>query len=196
MSRIGDAEDALLDRVRTRFDTALKHVEAIPSSWDSETIKRMFVGTPGVFLSWGVQRGERSTHNTAELIVLWEFDIVTSHEGKEAPRRRGDNRALGAYEVVERLIPLLHGWTVPNEGTLQFETAENKFSANNERNGLTVYGALFSMPMQMDGGEETPDDLDDFLRFVGDFDVAPSDGQAEASIHVDLPPATTPPDEP
>lgn len=190
MSRIGAAEDALLNRVRTRFGTALKHVEAIPSSWDSDTIKRMFVGTPGVFLSWGVQRGERSTHNTAEIIVLWELDIVTAHEGKEAPRRRGDSRGLGAYQVIERLIPLLHGWTVPDEGTLQFETAENKFSANNERNGLTVYGALFSMPMQMDDSAETPSDLDDFLRFMGDFDVAPGDGQAEASIRVDLPAAT------
>ncbi|HEY1136574.1 MAG TPA: phage protein Gp37 [Xanthomonadaceae bacterium] len=187
MSRIGDAEDALLNRVRTRFGTALKHVEAIPSSWDAATIKRMYVGTPGVFLSWGVQRGQRSTDSTAELIVLWEFDIVTSHEGKEAPRRRGDARAIGAYEIVERLIPLLHGWTVPNEGSLQIETAENKFSAENERNGLTVYGALFSMPMTMDDGEETPSDLDDFITFHADWDLAPADGQLEAQDHVTLP---------
>jgi phage gp37-like protein len=56
MSRIGDAEDALVDRVRTRFGTALKHVEAIPASWDMDTIKRMYIGTPGVFLSAGSAR--------------------------------------------------------------------------------------------------------------------------------------------
>jgi phage gp37-like protein len=187
MSRIADAEDALLNRVRTRFGSALKHVEAIPASWDDDTIKRMYVGTPGVFLSWGIERGQRSTHSTAEVVSLWEFTIVTAHEGKEPPRRRGDSRAIGAYEIVERLIPLVHGWTVPGEGTLVFETAENKFSASNERNGLTVYGALFSMPMTMDDGEETPSDLDDFITFHADWDQAPADGQLEAQDHVTLP---------
>jgi hypothetical protein len=165
----------------------LKHVEAIQSSWDTDTIKRMYLGTPGVFLSWGVQRSQRSTDNTAELIVLWEFDIVTSHEGKESSRRRGDSRAIGAYEIVERLIPLLHGWTVPGEGSLQIETGENKFSAANERNGLTVYGVLFSMPMTMGAVDEEPSDLEPFLRFHADWDQAPADGQLEAQDRVTLP---------
>jgi len=187
MSRIGAAEDAILERVRARFGATLRQVATIPSSWDEEMVKRMLIGAPGVYLSWGIQRGQRSSDQFAELTCLWEFTVITAHEGKEDARRRGDARAIGAYEIVERLIPLMHGWAVPNESSLVFEAADNKFSDGNERRGLTVYGVLFSMPMTMGDTDEELSDLDPFLRFHADWDQAPADGQLEAQDEVTLP---------
>lgn len=187
MSRIGDIEDALLARVRDRFGPTLRQVDAIPASWDDEMIRRFLISAPGVFLSWGLDRGDNTTDATAEVNSLWQFTIITAHEGKEATRRRGDARAIGAYEIVERLIPLIHGYTPAGESALMFASADNLFSAANERNGLTVYGVLFSMPMTMSAVDEEPSDLEPFLRFHADWNQAPADGQLEAQDHVTLP---------
>jgi phage gp37-like protein len=187
MSRIGDIEDSLLARVRDRFGDTLRQVDAIPASWDDEMVKRYLIGTPGVFVSWGLDRGANTTDTTAEVNSLWQFTIITAHEGKESARRRGDARAIGAYEIVERLIPLMDGYTPAGETALAFDSAENLFSAANERNGLTVYGVLFSMPMTMGAVDEEPSDLEPFLRFHADWDQAPADGQLEAQDRVTLP---------
>lgn len=190
MSRISDIEDVLIARVKDRFGDTLRHVDAIPASWDDEMVQRYLIGTPGVFLSWGLDRGMGTTDVTAEVTSQWQFTVVTGHEGKESARRRGDSRAIGAYDIVERLIPLMHGFTVPNESALQFENADNLFSAVNERKGLSVYTVLFSMPMTMGDVVDGTSDLDDFLTFEASYDQQPADGQLEAVDTVSLPQGT------
>lgn len=187
MSRTADIEDALLARVRDRFGATLRQVDSIPADWDDEMVLRFLLNAPAVFLSWGITRSSGSTDMTAEVDVQWQFTVVTAHEGKEAARRRGDARAIGAYDIVERLIPLMHGFSAPDESALRFESADNLFSAASERRGMAVYGVLFSMPMAMQDGDPPPSDLEDFLRFHADYDQQPTDGQTEASDHVTLP---------
>lgn len=182
---IAGIEQHLIDRIKTRFGNRLKGVESLPADWDAETFKRILRLTPGVFV---VFAGGQAEAGSTRLLGHWGVVAVTTHASGELARRRGDTREIGAYEIVEICIPLLHDHQVPDVGTLQFQGVENLFTGDLEKQGAAIYGADFLLPMAIeapDGGGADP--LDAFVTFHAEHDLAPTDGTSEAADTVALP---------
>lgn len=177
-------EEFLIATLQTRFGARVKGVESLPSEWDDKTIARMLVLAPGVFV---VFAGGSAQRDTTQILGRWIVVGVTAHKGGELARRHGDAREIGAYEIVETVVALLHDVTVPDVGTLTFSDVANLFSAANEARGLAIYGAAFDLPMELAPPIDGSDPLDDFLTFHADTDVAPADGVPEAGDTVTLP---------
>lgn len=166
-------EDDLLATLAAAVAGTKLRVDSLPGDWDDDMLKRLQTLAPCVLLSFagGVPPvlGELEPNVAGQWLVY----AVTSHPSGQAARRRGSAQAIGAYELLARLIvPALHGHRVPGAGLAQLARIENLFTGTVEKQGLAVYAAAFSVPMPFD---TLPDGsaLDDFATFYAQLDVPP-----------------------
>ena len=180
-------EQAILERVGTEFEGRLKSVQTHPGAWDSATIQRMVVNAPGVWLAFAGGRDADEYFPTIR--ARWNCYIVTE-AAIRAARTRGDARAIGAYEIMQLLVPMLDGWA-PLEAQaqlkhkLQLAEISNRFSFEHDRRGLCVYEVSFVHDLDLtyaaDGSE-----LDEFLSFGAEYGSAP-DADADATDDITFP---------
>lgn len=182
---IASVEQFFIDTIKARFGARLKGVESLPSDWDSKTVDRMLLLAPGAFV---VFAGGPAIAGTSEINGRWIVVAITSHASGEKARRHGDGREIGAYEIIETVVPLLHDRAVPGIGTLRFGDVANLFDAVGESKGLSIYGAGFNLPMALEAATpDGADPLDAFITFHAEHDLAPIDGASEAADTVTLP---------
>ena len=184
---IAAIEDYLVAQVKAAFDGRLKAVESLPADWDNDTFKRLLRQTPGVFVVFGGGQRDSSETDDGRVVIQgkWGLIAATTHASGELARRRGDNREIGAYEIVERLCDLFEGHDVPDQGALSFVGIENLFTGDLEKQGAAIYGVEFTLPMYVTAGQSGVS-LDNFVTFHADFDTAPQDGQIDAADTVQL----------
>lgn len=189
---IAAVEDAIIEAAQSRFvvdgKRLLKAVESLPAQWDDKTFDRLLRGAPGVFVCFvGGPAIDGEARCQATFVVM----AVTTHASGELARRRGDKLQIGAYQILEILVPLLHDRVVPGIGTLKFADIANLFTDDIDAQGAVVYGSTFSIDMPIQSGDQ-PSDLADFLTFDGSFDLARPDGRIDGRDVVSLPPQETP----
>ena len=171
-------EDALIEVAKATLGNKVKAVESLPGPWDEETLKRALRLVPGIYVLFAGCAPDRPGGETTIPKWTWVVYVATGHASGEAARRRGDSQQVGAYELLEVLVPRLHGHTVPGHGTLALVRIENLFRADAERQGVTVYAVTLEMVMGF-WLEADPATLDPFETFHG---------------YVDIPPHETPPE--
>lgn len=181
---LAQIEDYLINRIKAAFNGRLKAVESLPADWDSDTFKRLLRMAPGAFVVFG--GGAHADRNTgASIDGRFSVIAVTAHASGELVRRRGDSREIGAYEIVEIAVPLLHEHTIPDVGMLKLTGVDNLFTGELDRQGAAVYAATFSLPITF-APTLDPATLDDFLTFHADYDLAPTDTAIDATDTVTL----------
>lgn len=185
MSLIASIEDDIIAQAKTLFGARLRAVESLPGDWDDETLKRVLRNVPGMYVVFAggtpAQPGALTARITASFLVY----AVTGHASGEAARRRGDSLQIGAYEILELLIPRLHGHVVPNIGTLIFAGVQNLFTGAIDKQGVAVYAAQFQMQLLWPADLDLST-LDPFVTFDGKIDMAPMDGQIDAEDTIQL----------
>lgn len=166
-------EDDLLAALTARLAGAKVRVESLPGDWDDDMLKRLLPLAPCVLVSFGGGAPARIGELEPTIDGQWSVYAVTSHPSGQAARRRGNAQALGAYDLIARLVvPALHGHDVPDAGPAHLVRVDNLFTGSIERQGLAVYAATFRVPMPFSVLGD-PDELDDFAVFVGQLDVPP-----------------------
>lgn len=184
---IAAVEQHIIDTVKARFGTRLKAVESLPADWDADTFKRLLRLAPGVFVVFGAGPRDMSSDDDAPVInAKWGVIAVTTHASGELARRRGDSREIGAYEIIENCVRLLHRHPVPDQDQLLLTDVQNMFTGEIEKQGATLYGAEFSLRMSIDT-DDAAGSLDDFITFDGVYDLAQPDGKPDAEDTVTLP---------
>lgn len=171
-------EDNLIATIKSIVTDKVRTVDSLPGDWDDETLKRLLRLMPGVFVVFAGGAPERAGGTSAQLNSVWLVYAATAHASGEAARRRGDARQVGAYELLELLVPRLHGHTVPNEGTLSFARIENLYTGAIDKQGVAVYAATFNMPIALPSNLD-PALLDAFERFEAQYDIPPHESAAE-----------------
>lgn len=185
---IAAVEQHLIDTIKARFGNRLKAVESLPADWDDNTFKRILRLAPGVFVVFGGGARNPEHDDQAVIDAKWGLMAVTTHASGELARRRGDTSGMiGAYEIIETCVQLLHQHDVPEQGRMLLDDVQNLFTDELENQGASLYGAEFSLPMTIAPSNAPGASLDDFLTFDGVFDLAPPDGQADAEDTVALP---------
>lgn len=168
---LAEIEDNIIAAIKTEFGNTLRQVDSHPGTWDEETLKQMSLAAPGVLVGFGDADG-----NESETDVVtngkWHLYIVTAHANGQKARRRGDGRVIGAYEILERLVPLLHGHNVTDLsagddiGTLNFERGINRFTFSIDRKGFLVYEVRYSMRMLL--SRDVAANLEPFITYHAD----------------------------
>lgn len=171
---IKTVEDGIIERVREVLmvpgQEKLRQVDSLPGDWDADMLKRLLRLMPGVFVAFA--GGAAVAGNTAKFKAQFAVLALTSHANGEAARRRGDNQQIGAYEILEVMVPKLHGLKIEGEGTLTVAGIENLYNGELDKQGVAAYAARFeillSMPASLDLSA-----LDAFTTFSAEYDLAP-----------------------
>lgn len=157
---LAEVEDAMIERCRRVVGDHVQTIEDLPSGWTAQLLNAARRKVPGIYISWGGGRGDGDAQS-ATLAGRYVVYVVTGHASGERERRRGNNRQVGAYELLERIIPALHTLTVPDVGSLTLQSVDNLYSDQLDRQGVVVYGAAFRLGMTF----PAPFDLGDLANF-------------------------------
>ena len=182
MGVIQDTENALLTACESALGNTVRVKETVPGGWTLDLLRRALQRAPGVFVTWhGGQRADNFSYINGRFSVY----VVTKGATDKA-RREGSQAVIGAYEMVERLVPVLDGLDVADVGSLTLQGVDNLFRDALFDLGGTVYGLqlqMTNMPFEI----PDPDNLGDFVTFSGDWNLGPEpDGEIDASDTITL----------
>lgn len=185
-----EIEDLLLSRAQAALGATLTAYRPLPGGLPQlvDLLTASRVCPPCIFAAWGgadrplvTREGRVSMAYGEPFSSVWSLLVVTSRRDGETRRRRGVTTpvAIGGYQAAERLAVALDGYTLPDIGTagvVHLGPVEDAALVRLEVTVVDVRLALrHDLGMGLDLGE-----LDDFLRFEGQIDLAPADGVAEA----------------
>lgn len=176
---IATIEDQLISVIKTHFNGVLKSVESLPSDFDAAEFNRVLRSAPGVFVVFSGGSSIESAQN-AQIRGQWTVVALTDNAGGELARRRGSQVQIGAYEIIERLVALLHDYSLPDVGTLKLQSVENLYNGALDNKGVAMYAAVFGLPMTFENSVTDLSSLDDFVRFDNDINFVVADTQNES----------------
>jgi phage gp37-like protein len=181
---IGALEDAIIAKLSSAFAGRLKEVDHKPAKFDADELLRILTMAPAIYVAFlGFQRSERPPGSVRATYGAY---MVAANASGERARRRGDAATIGAYEMAVLTAATLERW-VPEgaAGPMEVQSCENLYASVFEKNGITVYGLVCDVPMQIqdawavpqiDAGDATgapPSFLDNFITFHADQDIPP-----------------------
>lgn len=182
---LASIEDAVIARIKTALTTSVRIVEDAPATWSKDMALRAMKALPAVYVAF---TGGPTPNNGATLATInagISVLVATGHASGHREQRRGDTHQIGAYELMETLVPLLHEFETDG-GTLQFDGVHPVDVAQWDMEGLMLWEIGFALP-RLAFTAKDDGTLEPFRIFHADYDVAPADGTFEASDDVTLP---------
>lgn len=190
MAVIAGVESAILAQVEATLGATVKVKESLGGAWTLDTLKRALQMAPGIYVAF---LGGRGVAN-ADGYIEGRFAVYAVTKGPVEPlRRQGTPREIGAYDIVERLVPVLAGLAVTDVGKLHVQEIANLFQEAAFSLGGSVYGitlVLPNMPMtyraDLAGPAETTG-LGPFLLFHAEHSLMAGEDEPAAIDEVNLP---------
>lgn len=139
---IAQIEDALIAAAGQVLGNTVRQIESVPGGWTMETLQRALQFAPGIFTTF-----QGAVPGTAPNYLNGRFTVYCVTKGAdEQTRRRGNQRVIGAYDLVAALAPTLGGLLVTGVGTLVLRGVDNLFRDAMFELGGTVYGIQLEVP--------------------------------------------------
>ncbi|MAZ33386.1 MAG: hypothetical protein CMO06_09605 [Thalassospira sp.] len=158
---IAEAEDAIVNAVRDALGETVQTVETLPGPWDQDALVLAFRKMPGVWVYFdGGAPGKGRGRLNGQFLVY----AVTSHASGGRERQRGNTRQIGAYEIIERVVPSLDQRSAGDLGTLHFGGLRVLTPASAQRKGVAVYEMAFGLEMAFPAPRDAAD-LADFAIY-------------------------------
>ncbi|MEW4983071.1 MAG: phage protein Gp37 [Cycloclasticus sp.] len=177
-------EDHLISKTKAMFGGYLNKVQVLPNALNLGVLKTMLPAAPAVYFAFlGGSAGE----GDARINGRFDAYVITRHVGNDEARRRGDSTTIGAYDIIQGLIPELHGSTVDGVGTLQFKSVSNLFSIQLEETFKAAFYALsFELP-NMPFPDVVDDTLENFITYHAEHSMTEGDKEPLAIDELTLP---------
>lgn len=182
-----EVEDAMIERCRRVVGDNVKTIEDLPGGWTPQLLRAAMRQVPGIYISWGGGRGD-SQVSEATMAARYVAYVVTGHASGQRERRRGNSRQVGAYELLERIVPALHQLTIDGVGSLALQSVDNLYSDQLDKQGVVVYGAAYRLAMTFPAPFELGS-LADFELYTGTHRVGGTD-DPDMQSRADLPQET------
>jgi len=182
MNPIITTEDALIATVKSVVGQTVREAKTLPGSWTRDTLRNALQMSPAVYAAFlGASNGTSPGHLNGRFSVY----CVTKGASDQI-RRRGNQRVIGAYDLLSMLTPVLDGMTVTGVGTLQLRGIENLFRDAMFNLGGTVYAIQLLMANMPFDCQVDSSALDDFETFdaVYDINLPTGSGEPEANDHL------------
>ncbi len=142
-SVIANVEDTILAAVQSGLPGLLRDTGSLPGSWSIDLLKLLLQRAPAVYVAFNGGDLESSTLT----LLNARFDVyAVVKEPTDFTRRRGTATTIGAYEIIEAVMPLLNGLTITDCGSLRGKAITNLFSNVLTDLGGTVYAMQLLLP--------------------------------------------------
>jgi len=173
-------ENNLITTIKEAFNNTLRAVESLPGALTLTMIKTMLTSSPAVYVSFlgGRNLGQHSWETT------WACYAVT-RQGDQQKRRQGEARVIGAYNIIDQLIPLIDNHLIAEVGTFSFQRAQNLFTVPLDKQGVTVYAATFTIMLEKSYQADTSA-MNDFATFNADHSLVPGADEPAAVDNLTL----------
>lgn len=175
---IAAIEAALIERTRDVLRNTVKEVGSLPAEFSTDMFRTIALRLPGVYWVFGMGATSAAAANTAMIDGRWACVIVTQHARGDKERRIGDATGPGAFDLIDILVPALHGYDVSDAGSLVLIDTQNLYEGEFEKQKIAVYVLVFELPMcwpmQIDERK-----LDEFRELYGFYDVPPHDSSVQ-----------------
>ena len=171
---IGQTETALLAAIRGMFGSTLRDVDTHPGTWSDIAIRRITSATPSVWVAWlGFGEGRTLREVETRWVLYVCADMLNGREGDR----------LGTYQIVERLIAGLNGFTFGPTTGFRVTKGQNLYTDTQAGAGVALYGLYFSgrTPLPAPTDETT---LDDFERHWQTWQTP--DGSPVYAAHINV----------
>lgn len=186
MSAIATVEDTVLAAAGATFGSTLRKRESLGGGWTMEMLDQALQKSPGVYVAFlGGGKVEAGVFDGRFMVY------AVTKGAREVDRRVGNQRVIGAYEIVERLLPRLDGLLVAGIGSLTITGVDNLFREAMFDLGGTVYGIGLTLPNLPLAPAINPADLADFVTFAADYDLPPFEAAETKQQWVAEPPDYT-----
>ena len=174
MSLIAKIEDQIMAECRLALTVKqrllVRDIDTIPGALSAGVLERLIQRAPGCYVAF--IDGQSDPVNAACFSPRFDVIAVTGHKGGEQPRRRGDKTQIGAYQILEYIVPVLHNCRVAEVGALYFRGIHNLFSEATFDLGATVYYARFQIPSVRLPPAAASDQADQaFITFAAKHDI-------------------------
>ncbi len=150
-------EKGIKDTIIATLGRAVREVETHPGRWGKEVITQMLSNAPGVYV--GFSTGSYKDSGGDVLQSQWHVYVVA--------RSLNGKTEAGVYQLIERLLPALHGLDLDQSDALRFQRVKNLFSFAEAKHGFSCYEMVFELPMNWPDLIDASA-LDDWLRYTAD----------------------------
>lgn len=176
---IAEIEDTIIAVVKSALGSTVREVKTIPGGWTLDALKRALQFSPGVYVAFiGAGKGTSDGYFNGRFMVY-----MVTKGASEAERRLGNARTIGAYEMLERLVPPLSILTVPDVGSAMVDGVDNLFRDVMFELGGTVYAIKLTVPNMPFDYQAEESGLDNFVLFHGEaYDEGGIDGEEDPLI--------------
>ena len=180
---INEIEADLIALVNETMPGKLKKVAALPGQLNEALLKIIMAASPAVYFSYlGGSASKRYEQNG-----IWAMYLVTA-DGDINARRGGDKRVIGAYDLIEFLLPVVNEHQIRNVtdvGFMKFKQLQNLFTTGLDKQGVTIYAATFELSMPLEYQADV-NSLSDFITYSADHSMAPGNDEPAAQDQVIL----------
>ncbi|SDK31994.1 phage protein Gp37 [Billgrantia gudaonensis] len=181
---LAEIEDAIVERCQVVVGEHVKTIADLPGRWNDKTLRAALRQVPGIYVAWGGARGDGNLTQPAANSRYVVY-VVTGHASGERERRRGNARQVGAYELLERVVPAVHGLSVKGVGSLALESLDNLYSDLFDKEGVVVYGAAYRLNLVFPPAFDV-NDLAPFEKYRATHEIGTDDDPVTES-RADLP---------
>lgn len=184
MGTIAAVESAILAQAETTLGATVKVKESLGGSWTLDMLRKAIQNAPGVYVAFLSGRGNPNRDGYLD----GNFVVYVVAKGPVEPlRRQGTPRVIGAYEIVERLVPVLSGLKVDGVGSISVTNVDNLFKEATFELGGTVYGIALSLPNMPMTYQADLAGLAPFLLFHAEHSLVAGEAEPAAIDEVQLP---------
>ncbi len=169
-------ETALLNLAAQTLGGTISKPLAIGGNWTTEELQRTLNLAPTVRIAYAGGPVDPES-SLVQHEAGWVCYVVTRGVTEES-RRLGGPQTIGAFEMLRRLLPALHGHTIAGIGTCQATRVDNLFAESGMDAGGAVYAIRFKLNMAFGGADDRSAAADiaglaDFRQFHADYDLEP-----------------------
>lgn len=170
--------DDLIALVNANFPSGLlKKVDKLPGQLNDAILTRFLVQQPAVYFAFIGGRGKGDT-NSARINASWGCYVITDVQQNQ--------HSVSVDQILDALVPLIHGHTIKGVGTFTCTAINNLFSKKFDEKGAQVHAITFTLPNL--SFDYTPDmsALSNFVTYHAEHSLAEGSDEPEAIDHITL----------
>jgi len=158
--------------------TKLRDVDELPGRLTDEVLNRWMTTTPSIYVAF-VGGREAGDFNNATFNASWVVYVVTDP--------KNDERVLGPDDILNVVVPALHGETITDVGTIRASRIDNLFSINKDKKGARVHAVTLTIPNFAFEYTMDLNALSNFETYHAEHSMAPGEDEPAAIDNETIP---------
>lgn len=167
-------ETGIIAAINNALGKSVREVKAHPGHWGAVTVKHMIANAPSVYV--GFTAGSYKDFSGDKLLGKWHVYLVG--------HALNGQRSVGIYQMLQQLLPHLHGLDLEQADALRFQQVKNLFSFAEGKHGICCYEMVFEIPMNWPDMQD-PSSFNDWLSYHAEHysPENPEQLMAEATVN-------------